>query len=154
VRYSGLFSSAHRYRLEVARNLLAPPRVPTAEAPISLRRRHDRLATAIAHSCRCPRRPRPLSSLQGRAPRPHRADPAPEPDPRETTVSVHTVPTFSVQSRSRPYRRRTELRPPRPTRSLRIAIWPRNLASEARHMRDAFIIVAHRADCRRPTSRI
>jgi hypothetical protein len=35
VRYSGLFSSADRHRLEVARNLLAPPRVPTAEAPQS-----------------------------------------------------------------------------------------------------------------------
>ena len=35
VRYSGLFSSADRYRLEVARNLLAPPRVPAAEAPQS-----------------------------------------------------------------------------------------------------------------------
>jgi Putative transposase len=35
VRYSGLFSSADRHRLEVARNLLAPPRAPTAEAPQS-----------------------------------------------------------------------------------------------------------------------
>ena len=33
VRYSGLFSSRNRHRLEIARRLLAPSRTPTAEAP-------------------------------------------------------------------------------------------------------------------------
>jgi hypothetical protein len=33
VRYSGLFSSCNRHRLEIARSLLAPSRTPTAEAP-------------------------------------------------------------------------------------------------------------------------
>jgi hypothetical protein len=33
VRYSGLFSSSNRHRLEIARTLLAPPQAPPAEPP-------------------------------------------------------------------------------------------------------------------------
>jgi hypothetical protein len=35
VRYSGLFSSSNRHRLEIARKLLAPPQTPPAEPPES-----------------------------------------------------------------------------------------------------------------------
>jgi hypothetical protein len=57
VRYSGLFSSSNRHRLELARKLLAPPQAPPAEPPQSAfveRPGSDIGETSPQHSPRCP----------------------------------------------------------------------------------------------------
>lgn len=54
VRYSGLFSSSNRHRLEQARNLLAPQGPLSAEPPQPSPPHDSIIDTALPNSARCP----------------------------------------------------------------------------------------------------